>query len=212
MTEIEDIHKAGQREIILTDAMSYFLQNGVREVNETDLFKSIGISPNAFYSFFKNKEDLLEQAVRLNIERDRIAIEQLRAKAKNSVEELMMLLKRGVQEFQKISPVYISDVMNYYPMVNRIGLQNLQEFTLNMYTEILNRGVRDGHFRRDINIQVVARVIIENVFVFLNYRAFPPEQYSHGEVLRGIYLYYFRGLCSQKSMHMVDDYFASNSF
>ncbi|MES2766775.1 MAG: TetR/AcrR family transcriptional regulator [Bacteroidota bacterium] len=200
------------REEILEEAMNVFYAKGVKDLNETELFEGLKISPNAFYSMFRNKEDLLEKAVRHNIKRDREIHEDLRSKSKNAVEELMSLLRHGVNVIKNISPVYINDLVNYYPGIMRIGVQNMQDYTLDLYSTIINRGIKEGLFRSDINIQIVTRVIMENVYVMINYRTFPPEKYSPGEVVRSIYLYYFRGLCRPEGAQIVDEYFSNHSF
>ena len=49
---------------ILENALEYFYKHGIKELDETEFFKGLGISPNEFYSMFRNKDDILEQAVR----------------------------------------------------------------------------------------------------------------------------------------------------
>jgi AcrR family transcriptional regulator len=200
------------REDILKTALQFFYRNGIRDLDEPEFFKGIGISPNEFYSMFRNKDDILEQALRYNMEHEKEINQQLREKAKNSIDELMSILKYGIDIIKDINPLYVTDLINYYPSLMRIGAQHMQDYTLNLYASILNEGIKQGLMRSDINIQIVTRVITENVYVMINYRTFPPEKYHPGEVARSIYLYYFRGLCTAKGAQLVDDFFAANSF
>ncbi len=135
---------------------------------------------------FKNTEDLLEKAVLHSIQRERKIHDNLRSTSKNTVEEIMSILRYGVNDIKNINPVYINDILNYYPVNMRMGAQNMQDYTLDLYASIINRGIKEGLFRTDINIQIVTRVIIENVYVMINYRTFPSEEYSPGEVVRSI--------------------------
>lgn len=90
--------------------------------------------------------------------------------------------------------------------------KEIDNHAIPLYKDILNRGVRQGVFRKDINIDIVSKVIIGNLNVLLDARMFPPTRYSLGEVTRCIYLYYFRGLCQESHEYLVDTYFSKNSF
>lgn len=200
------------REEILEAALDFFYKYGVREANETELFKGIGVTPNEFYSMFKSKDEVLNEAVEYNQTRQEKIYASLRNKAKNAVEEIMSVLKHGADVMKKVNPIFVTDIMNYYPQIMERGAEYSQDYTLNLYSDIINRGIKEKLFRSDINIQIVTRVILQNGYVFLNYRTFPPDKYSPGEVLRSIYLYYFRGLCQPEGARLIDEYFSEHNF
>ena len=102
------------------------------------------ISPNEFYAMFKNKEELLEKEVRHYIKLDREIHEKSRSASKNAIEELMSLLRYGVNVIKDMNFTYINDLVNHYPGIMRIGVQNMQDYTLELYATIINRGIKEG--------------------------------------------------------------------
>jgi riboflavin biosynthesis pyrimidine reductase len=70
--------------------------------------------------------------------------------------------------------------------------------------------VLEGHFRRDINIQLVTKIIMEQLLRMLNPVVFPPEHYNLAEVFRSLYRYYIRGICTEGGARQAEAFFARN--
>jgi hypothetical protein len=51
--------------------------------------------------------------------------------------------------------------------------------------------------------------MLEMLPLMLNPQVFPPERYNLSEVYRSIYLYYIRGICTDKGSQHADTFFAS---
>jgi hypothetical protein len=78
--------------------------------------------------------------------------------------------------------------------------------------DIINKGILEGNFRRDINIPLVTKIMMEQLNLMLNPLVFPPDRYDLAEVFRSIYLYYVRGLCTYNGSKQAEDFFARNQF
>lgn len=195
------------KETILQQAIDLFKKNGISDYTEQDLAKALAISQASFDDFFKDKEDLVFQAVDYQNEVDRARQKAMTAKAENALEELLLLIQDGLENTKDLNPKYLADVMSY-PSIQKKAMQDLENYSYPMIHNILNKGVQQGVFLKDINIAVVTRVIIENIHVLLNTRVFPPEKYSMREVYRSIYLYYFRGLSTTEAIASAERLFA----
>jgi hypothetical protein len=68
-----------------------------------------------------------------------------------------------------------------------------------------------GYFRKDINLQLVTKIILEQFNLIINPHVFPPDRYDMGEVFRSIYLYYVRGLCTDKGSKLAEEYFSKSN-
>ncbi len=187
------------KETLLQQAIELFKKNGISQYSDQDLAKALDVAQPTYDDFFKNKEDLVLQAVKFQAEADRKRQAQYATKAENAVEELLMLVQDGMEQMKNLSPKYLAEVMQY-ESVMKYSIDSLENYSYPMIHNILNKGVQQGVFLKDINLAIVTRVIMENIFVLLNARVFPPEKYSAREVYRSIYLYYFRGLCTTEAI------------
>jgi AcrR family transcriptional regulator len=201
-----------QQASILQSGLEFFYKNGVREIDETELFSSLGITPNAFFATYRNKDEFLLEAIRHDRAQQEVMHRKFHETSANAVQEIMSVLKFGADTIRRIQTVFITDVMNYYPQLMKEGDEYSQNYTAKLYSSIIKRGIREGLFLEEINLEIVSRVILANAYVWLNYKTFPPHIYPPGEVLRNIYLFYFRGLCTEEGMRTMDNYFSSNSF
>ncbi|MGZ5302977.1 MAG: TetR/AcrR family transcriptional regulator [Bacteroidia bacterium] len=197
------------KETLLQQAIELFKKNGVSDYTMQDLAKALDISQATFDDFFESMEDLVLQAVNYQTEVDRNRQKEYALKAENALEELLYLIQDGLESLKNLNPKYVSDIMSY-PSVQKKSMQDMENYSYPMIHNIINKGVQQGVFLKDINIAVVTRVIIENLNVLLNTRVFPPEKYSIREVYRSIYLYYFRGLCTTEAIANAERLFSKS--
>lgn len=195
------------RQTVLQEALKIFRAQGIHGLGENELSKKLGISTSTINHLAPTKEDLFRQAVMMDIEEQHAEREKIINSGKNPLEQLMTLLKSGLDRSKDVSPEYMKDLMSF-PWIHDVIYRELEEFIKPMYHQILNEGIRQGLFRQDINLSIVTQVIIQNLNMLMNPQVFPPDQFSIGEVMRSIYLYYFRGLCTSESASTVDVYFA----
>jgi AcrR family transcriptional regulator len=194
------------KETLLQQAIDLFKKNGIEQYTEQDLAKALDVNQGTFNDLFKNKEDLVLQAVQFQADEDRKRQAKFAAKAENALEEILLLLQDGLENLKGLNPKYISDVMAY-PSVMKYSMKALEDYSYPQMHNIINKGVQQGVFLKDINIAVVTRVILENINVMLNTRVFPPDKYSIREIYRSIYLYYFRGLCTTEAINNAERLF-----
>ena len=67
------------KEEILQTSLDQFLKYGIREMSIQKLIEPLGISTKTVYKYFKNKEELLEEALHLHFAGQYKLLEQLSA-------------------------------------------------------------------------------------------------------------------------------------
>ena len=194
------------KDTILREATHLFERNGIDNFTEKSLQQKLDISEATFQGFFRDKEDLVTQAYRQKLEDDRHHQEKLIKAADNPIKELLSLIEFGSKQLEHISPAYLADVVKR-PAIMEAAAENMQDYSYPLIYSILNKGVVGGYFRSEMNMGIVTRVILENVYLLINTRVFPPESFNTREVFRNIYLYYIRGLCVKDHIDQTDKYF-----
>lgn len=171
----------------------------------------LGLHPAAYQDLFPTKADMVRQVVNFDMETQKQEEQELLQQAANPVEEIILLLRNGIKKMSSINPHYISDLQQYYPEAWQLCEEYLQSYSYYQNMDIINKGILQGYFRKDINLQLVAKILLEQFNMMINPAIFPPERYGLGEVFRSIYLYYVRGICTERGGKMAEEYFSRNN-
>jgi hypothetical protein len=171
------------KETILEETLGLFQKEGIEAYSEEELRNKLDISQATHKNLLKN--------------------------AGSAIEEILILLQDGIKNINITSPAYIIDLQQHYGAVWNICLNHLNTYSYHQIYDILNRGVQEGEFRKDINLQLVTKIILEMVGLLLNPQVFPPDRYNLAEVYRSIYLYYIRGICTETGSKKAEGYFST---
>lgn len=199
------------KDTILEEILALFQQSGIEAFSEIELRDKLDISQATYNELFSGKEDLVRQTVIFDLEQQKSAHKKLLKNTTNPIEEILILLQDGIQNMQQTNPQYVVDLQKGYPAAWEIALNHLNTYSYHQIYDILNRGVQEGLFRKDLNLQLVTKIILEMITLLLNPQVFPPERYDLAEVFRSIYLYYIRGICTDTGAKNADAYFARYS-
>ncbi len=195
---------------ILEELLIIFKKNGINAYSEDELIKLLDIRSSTFKELFPNKVEMVNKVTRYNNELQKREHEQLLSTASSAVEEIILLLKHGIKEMQIISPQYIHDLQHHYPEAWEIGIEHLNSYSYYQLFDIINKGILEGYFRKDINIQLVVKIMLEQIYLIMNPVSFPPERFDLSEVFRSIYMYYIRGLCTDEGGKLLEEVFATS--
>ncbi|GAB3541954.1 hypothetical protein GCM10027443_42010 [Pontibacter brevis] len=198
-------------ENVLEGILHLFKTEGIEANTEEDILRKVGIPGSTYQELFSSKADMVKKVTLFDVEAQKRAQEQLLAKARNPVEEVMILLQNGISTLKTTNPLMISDLQQYYPEAWAITYDYLTNYSHHLNSQILNKGILQGYFRKDINLQLVTKIIMEQFFMMINPALFPPSRYDLAEVFRSIYLYYVRGICTEMGGKMAEEYFAKNN-
>lgn len=199
------------KELILKKARANFKQHGLDGITAESMIQQLDVSQEAFEGIFTNPEDLVSQVVSFDATLREARHKELLADSQNAVEDLMLLVQDGIRELTDTSPVFYAQLQEHYPAAWEKLQSHLDSYSYPLIAGILNKGVLEGNFRRDINIQLVTKIIMEQVLMLLNPAVFPPERYNLAEVFRSIFLYYMRGLCTDTGSRLAEAFFSRNS-
>lgn len=197
------------KETILDELLQIFKREGIEANSDADLIRKLDIRQPTFEELFASREHMVKQVILYSIGFEQRLQDMLLAKASNPVEEIMSLLQNGIKSMKEINPVYIADLQRY-PEAWQLSMQNVIDNNQHVNSEILNRGILQGYFRKDINLQLVTKIILEQFFMMLNPVSFPPDKYDLSEVFRSIFLYYVRGICTDMGSKLAEEYFSRN--
>jgi hypothetical protein len=196
-------------ETVLEAGAAYLKKNGINNLDEAQLLKALDISKASFKTIAKDVKEFVDKVLEYDSIKQRKKNEAIINSAPNAIHALMTLLMNSLNEMKNIGPAYMNDIYTNEHIWAKMQ-EEIKTFSIPMYYNLLNRGIQEGLLRKDINLDIVTKVIMENVRLLIDKNIFPPEKYSPGEVLRCVYLYYFRGLADEAGFKHVDNFFANS--
>lgn len=199
------------KETILKEALEIFKRQGLEGISEASMMQNLDISQATFREIFSGMEDMVTQVIAYDAEVQEAKHQELLAKSGSAVEDIMILLLDGIEELQKTNPVLYSQLQAHYPAAWALAQSRLDSYSSPQISGILNKGVLEGNFRRDINIQVVTKIILAQLLMMLDPQVFPPDRFNLAEVFRSIYLYYIRGICTDNGSRLAEEFFSRSN-
>lgn len=193
---------------ILEEAHQIFKKEGIETYSEEEIISKLNIQPFSYRELFTGKAELLRKAILHDLDRRERAHKDALARVSNPIEGIMYLLQDGIFYLKEMNPKYIIDMQVRYPELWEIFQNHINTHYYYQISDILNAGIVQGILRKDINIKLVAKIIIEQINMLFNPAVFPPEQYDMIEVFRSIFLYYLRGLCTETGGRTAEELFS----
>lgn len=199
------------KETILKEALEIFKRQGLEGVSQASMMQKLDISQTTFREIFSGMDDMVTQVIAYDSAVQEAKHKEMLAKSGSAVEDIMILLQDGIEELQKTNPVLYSQLQEQYPAAWALAQSRLDTYSSPQISGILNKGVLEGNFRRDINIQVVTKIILAQLLMMLDPQVFPPDRFNLAEVFRSIYLYYIRGICTDNGSRLAEEFFSRSN-
>ncbi|MDO7847905.1 TetR/AcrR family transcriptional regulator [Hymenobacter sp. M29] len=192
----------------LEAAMPVFYAHGLRTASDATLAKALHTSEADLAAQFPSRELLVYHTMLADLERQKRDHTKLYAEFPTAVERLYGLLDLGLRDLTKIPGTFYGELQTGFPQSWDAVMDHLNTYSAPQLQQLLNDGIRSKLFRSDINIQLVTKILIEQLNMLLNPLVFPPDRYNMREVFRSIFLYYIRGICTDDGARIAAEHFA----
>lgn len=188
--------------------MPVFYQYGLNEASDAKLATALGTTDAALTAQFPSRSLLVHHALLADMERQKREHVELYAQYPSAVERLYGLLQLGLRDLAAVPGQFYVDLQTGFPQTWEAAMDNVNTYSAPQLQQLLNDGIRNRMFRSDINIQLVTKIIVEQLNMMLNPQVFPPDRYNMREVFRSIFLYYIRGICTDEGARIAAEHFA----
>jgi AcrR family transcriptional regulator len=191
---------------ILKCAEELFMKYGVRSISMDDIARHLSVSKKTLYQHFADKEDIVTMTSQAHLERSTKEFESIKNAAKNAIEELASISLCLKRNMQNINPSLLFDLQKYHPRAWSVWLNHKNKFIRESVVRNLKQGIEEGHFRPEINPEIIASVRLELVQVAFDEEIFPREKFSLPEVQMQIFDHFVHGLVTEKGKKLYQKY------
>lgn len=128
----------------------------------------LGISKRTIYENFKDKTDLLRQSVyEASIFHREMSLKVFN-ESENVIVGIYQLAEFMRMTMKKINPLFFSDLKKYYPDIFKLFEERSDIRNYSLTFTMLKKGVNEGIFRKDFNIELVNEAWQEIISVISN--------------------------------------------
>lgn len=144
-----------QSEIIITTAGKLFEQFGIRSVSIDNVCNELRISKKTFYTYFPQKEDLVEAVL---LQQRMVSFEKFGKlfKNKNAIDSLIVIIKEIKKSAEQESTSMCFDLEKYYPKINEKFEQIKRENIRAGFEANLRQGIEEGYYREDLDVELLS--------------------------------------------------------
>jgi len=196
----------GQTERILQGGEELFLSAGIKSVTMDDIARHLGMSKKTIYQFFKDKNELVIALVKKKLQEDEDQMCVIISKSGNVIEEMINMMKCSEEIFSRINPIVIHDMQKYHPDAWK-EFQNFKaEVVIRTMEDLLNKGIKQGYIRPDIDVKIIARMRVNQVELGFNTTVFPVAEFNTWKVQQQFHEHFNYGICTLKGYKLLNQY------
>ncbi|MCX2742006.1 TetR/AcrR family transcriptional regulator [Pontibacter anaerobius] len=199
--EITDIQKK-----ILQGAFGMFCQRGIKSVSMDDIAQHLAMSKKTLYKWFKNKDQVVYDSTTAYLHTIQNDCECFINKADNAIDELFQIMQLTKKVFSIIHPSVFHDLQKYHRDSWDLWMKHKNSFMLGIVKQNIERGMQEGLFRKDLDVEVMARMRLALIELPFNAEVYPPHQYNIKHVQLAVLEHYMLGMATLKGHKLINEY------
>lgn len=193
------------KEEILQTSLKQFLKHGIREMSIQKLIEPLGISTKTVYKYFKNKEELLEDALTLYYAQHR-EIWKSQASIHSAVILFFDIWHNGIELEYNVNKLFFEDLHYYYPELLKRKEAELDKEYTKQFIQVIYKGIEQGVFQKDINPEIIFMGITVLYQAIVREGRFESFHASANDIFSNTIALYIRGLCTEQGIKDFDNH------
>jgi AcrR family transcriptional regulator len=194
------------KERILLKSNELFNRYGIRSVSMDDIATQLGMSKKTIYQYYTDKDDLVCAVFTATIEENRASCCLDRQTADNAIHEVFLAFDRMIVMFTNMNPSILYDMEKYHPSMFKRFREFKNGFLYEMIKTNIERGINEGIYRPDIDIDILTRFRIHCIMLSFNADVFPGNKTQIVKIEMQILEHFLYGLATAKGQKLIEEY------
>ena len=190
------------KEQIIESALKHFLQHGIRKITIQKLVLPLGISTKTMYRYFNDKQELLEECLKVHYRESDKGVLRLMDRSPNVVVSICQIYLKAVDRDFGINHLFYDDLNYYYPDVQDKVMRE-QHRAFEIITAMIEQGKNEGYFLTYLKPPVVLETLMELYTSVTRYGVYK-EFAMRRELIKQTIIIYLRGICTDKGIQVMD--------
>jgi AcrR family transcriptional regulator len=194
------------KERIIEQAKNLFLKLGIRSVSMDDICSHLAISKKTLYQHVADKDELVDMVLQGQISGMQAETMECCTESDNAIQEVIKTMEMLVKHFTSMNPVVLFDLQKFHLNAFNKFKDHKYQFTLEIISNNLKRGIAEGLYRSDINVDILSKFRLESLEIAFNVEVFPTNRYNLVEVSIAIIENFLYGLATEKGFALIEQY------
>lgn len=193
------------KEKILTKAADMFLNYGFKSVTMDDIAREMGISKKTIYAHYSTKLKLVQAATFFVLDRVNETISTVCSANYDPIKEIFTIKSMVNDQLknERSSPTY--QLQKYYPKIfQQVNDSQFKSVKL-CIADNLSRGIREGYYRKEIDIELITRFYFSGIMNLSNREVFPSETFKLPELKDAFIEYHIRAIATEKGLQTLNE-------
>lgn len=197
---------------ILETVRNLALAEGIETVTIDRICKEVNINREIFDGYFTTTADLVDQV--LAYERENFAgiFDRHNFENVNAIEILLTVSKEMADKFQDINPFVTISLKNRWPEEYQKHFDERTAFIFGKIKINLQKGINQGMYRKDLSIELIARLYISRLIDLHNPELFPPEKFNFNTLFEVMFDNFIRGIATSEGLNYYEKHKPEYSF
>ncbi len=204
---MEDI---ATKEKILKGAEKLFHKYGVRSISMDDIARHLSVSKKTLYQYFADKDELVTMVSQAHMNQKKLEYDEITERSENAIDELHKIAVVLKREMEEMNPTLLFDIQKFHPKAWNVWEEYKRDFIHSSVVRNLQQGIKDGHFRPEINPQIIASMRLASIEMCFDDRVFNQAKVGLAEVHTQVFEHFVYGLCTEKGKKLYQKYKESN--
>jgi AcrR family transcriptional regulator len=194
------------RNRIREQAKQLYFKYGIRSVSMDDIAVGLGMSKKTIYQYFADKDELVDAIVDDDIRDTRVDCQECFVQSTDAVEEIFLTLDRMLEHLGQMNPTILYDLHKFHFNSFKKFQEHKNSYLLEIIRKNLERGISEGLYRPDINVDILSRFRLESMMLVFNMEIFPQTKYSIVEVTMTIIENFMFGVVTPRGYDLILKY------
>ena len=194
------------KEHILEQADGLFCQYGIKSVTMDDIAKHLGMSKKTIYLHFSDKNELVHTLIKKIMDEHNCLMDKTHTSAQNAVDELLQAVTQVQETLSNMNPMFLYDMQKYHPQAWLV-FRDFREKKLHGVIKVnLERGIEEGLYRKEINVEILTRMRLEQIDMVFSHTFFRSNKFSVSQAMTEITEHFLYGICTLKGHKLINKY------
>ncbi len=177
------------------------MRYGVKSISMDDICRELGISKKTLYRTVPDKAELVRLVIEQHVLENTMAVAQLGREAVNAIDEMLYVNRHVKQQMRGLNPSLMFDLQKYYRPTWEMLRGHHLDFVTRTIRANIDRGRWEGLYRSDFDADVIVRLYLAKVRIFIEDPAFLLiKDQGLPEVFGAVVDYHLRAIASPKGL------------
>lgn len=177
-----------------------FARFGIKSLNMDDLAKHLACSKKTLYKHFRDKRDLVSQALTSHLDGLEKRMDEVMSSQGNAIDVALQEMEEKRSMLSAMNPTVLFDLKKHYPKVFEATFSRRRAMVRRVVKHNVHRGMKEGLYRSDLNVDAVADLHLALVEDMVKQAEDGTLARPLAEHFQALFTYHIRGIASPQGL------------